>query len=300
MRTNIYICIFLCLFAVILSSCIKENNVDCSKQKHPLILTLLLDNPIVKSAITEDNDVDEATLFIYNNRGKLVARWQTSTPLFNIPMAVPLEIEAGEYEIVVWLTSQSSYATALTQNKDKALLYFRIPNNTTIESIPPPLLYASGRVTIHNDEEEIVLNLPVEQLTNRINLRVIGLQQNNVNYSFNVLAKNNKYGFDCSIISFKEIKYLSPMALQPNGDQTASLVVLKLEKERHSMLIITNETTNKTIYNRNLIDLILSADINNDFKKTHKYDIIVDLSGHSTIIIYVNGWKTIEYIGDQE
>jgi hypothetical protein len=144
--------------------------------------------------------------------------------------------------------------------------------------------------------------IPIMQYTNKINLTVNGLSNTSgSNYTVSIRDNNESYGFDGAFASDDFFTYSTTK--QANADiLNASLNVLRLSKDRpNATLTITNNDTGET-YSLGLIQAILAGNPNNDFDKTHVYNITIDnpFSNEKEVPvrITINDWILDQYNND--
>jgi hypothetical protein len=212
----------------------------------------------------------------------------------------------GKYTYIAWINYHHAMfevdpcilgKTTLTQT----LLKFLVPDTKLVNNTYEIPLLCFG----HLDNDQLkstnqLITIPVMHITNRINLKITGLKNEsnmrassaiNHLYEFTIVDNNGVYGCDGNFIYHDYFAY-STTRYAESDELNMALTVLKLSEFRKPILTITNKTTNTKIFTGNLVEYILSSNPNNDFEKTHTYNIEIDFDDEveAQVTITINGW----------
>jgi hypothetical protein len=294
-----------------LPSCIKEDLTDCPPSKQALQVVFSYENDKVRSdAITQD-ELKKATLFIFDENEEYVTSVLLDNPQLNTVYEPDITLMPGKYNFVVWFNLFSPYsytsifdpASGDTLSQSEMEFYLDIPQNRQI--VEPAF---SLPLSLYGYKEDLIkvtaintVTIPVKQNTNVINITVHGLAPTADNYRFTIKDDNCNYNFNGDIISGNDFEYTNVASFPAESDVlSASLTVLKLSGSHpHAELTIDRIGGEQIFPNRpevlnNLIQMILAAYPENDFDRTHIYDIDISYGINMSVSIKVNGWNVTE------
>ena len=277
-----YIGILVCT-SIFASSCIKEDLSSCPERfvidglvvPHFVIVPVAGSNPAIV-----DDSLYTGQVYVYDEQGNFVATYQIpGRPQLNKTYTPDWGLPAGNYTYATWLNNNQSFQvdpSVVGQSvQSQTLLQLIIPQTKVVNNTGniPFLCYGHLNNEYLDSTKSNLITIPVMQYTNRINLKVTGLSNTpGSDYTFSIRDNNESYGFDGAFASTDYFTYSTTN--QANGDVlNASLNVLKLAGNRpNPTVVITNNTTGET-FSAGLIQLILASNPNNDFDKTHVYNI---------------------------
>jgi hypothetical protein len=309
--TGILVCIGVFLF-----SCIADDLSDCPPDG--LVPQFIL-VPYEGNDITNDS-LYSAKICVFDEQERFVATYHVEgRPELDKIYTPDWALPPGKYHFSVWL----NYHENEKLHVDPCLVEQSLRESTTVGLIIPDTKIIDDPEKIpflcygKLDNQDITtvgykrFTIPVMQFTNRINLKVTGLSnipflrtstEENHEYEFSITDNNGIYGFDGDFVSQDNFTYSTVKRVVADTLE-ASLTVMKLSGTRHNPTItIRNSTTKESLLipeNLDLIELILSGNSNNDFDKTHVYDVVfsfVDPNGLEndiSVMITVNDWVAV-------
>jgi hypothetical protein len=254
--------------------------------------------------------LQKATLFIFDGSDNYVDSWtvdQERPELNKLYEPEDIKLYPGEYHFVVWFDLISPYSLFSTVDvsfsnktrKDHAAVHLEIPDTRTIDTPLPLLLYGHKEEAIKAEGDNIIV-IPLVQNTNTINIMVSGLPRTDDEYLFSIEDTNGNYNFYDEFAFCEPFSYINVENFSAESDTLkGSLTVLKLNKDRHPVLTIQNQSTREQIFPRegdevgvnDLIALILREYPNNDFDKVHIYNIRISIDETNvTVTVDVDGW----------
>jgi len=305
MKHYIYILVGL---ALSLSACIYDNLDDCPPVDESIItqIKFLYDEAKEMETIPA-NELHTAMLYVFDLDNRLVAFSEIKNPRLNDMVYDDLFVLKPEkYLFVVWFNPQPPYfITPTVENlikgttlKNDGLFSLTIPPNRLVSSgiTLPRSLYGREEKTIVNSANNLV-EIPVYQNTNRINISVKGLLPTNHTYRFAITDNNGVYTFDNDLAVCPPFSYTSDTHYTEEKLST-SLTVLRLVENRPTEPVLTIEdlSTGEFLFpgsinvTNNLIEIIRTIYPGNDFSKRHVYDIDIEFRGAE---IWINGWKLV-------
>ena len=299
-----YIGILVCV-STFLFSCIAEDRSNCPKEiitNNGLAVPQFVIVPVAGSnpAIVNDS-LYTGQVYVFDDQGKFVASYQIpGRPQLNKTYTPEWGLPGGNYTYAVWLNDDKNFQVdpciVGQSTPSQTLLQLIIPQTKVVNNTSsiPFLCYGHLNNEYLDSTKNNLITIPVMQYTNKINLTVTGLGTTPGNdYTFSISDNNEGYGFDGAFASNDYFTYSTTN--QTKSDVlNASLTVLKLAGNRQNpTLTIKNNTTGET-YSIGLIQAILASNPNNDFDKTHIYNItMTNPFGSETEIpltITINDW----------
>jgi hypothetical protein len=304
-RIESFICTVTCLLLVF-SSCIKEDLTNCPL---PLQVVFSYEND---NTFAQD-DLQEATLFIFDENHKLVTSWSLSNPVLNTVYTPGIELTPqNNYSFVVWFNLLPPYTytpdfKSVEGSPAEEDMAFRLQVPTATLDIGEPDFFLP--VSLYGRTEDVISSegvhtvvIPVKQNTNIINVSVHGLPPTTDSYLVSIQDDNGNYNFYNEFLPCEKFTYTEAVTFPPESEiLNASLTVLRLAGNHpNPVLTIRNANTGNMIFpnkegiQTNLIQLILAAYPQNDFDRTHVYNIEIFFTADMGITIKVNGWNVTE------
>ena len=294
----------------LLSSCLKENMSNCPEQIRVYFTFTTIDTYTGEGddPINPD-DVDRMRLFIFSDMGYYLGEYHDEYITgFSTEYYIDCsDLLPGKYSFIAWGgMDEYCYATApelFEKGKttfDEALVMLNHNGNSVHH-----IFHSDLPVTVTNDKVQR-FDMPLAQLSNTINIHTVGLPADNYQYSFNITDNNDIYHFDRSFatsVKDANFTYTAPCTKDGMHQLHSTLNVLRLAENRHTpQLQIYNESTGTVLYpfgahSGDLIGLIKSAYPENDFDKTHTYNIVLvfgipgDGNTNFTLTVFINGWQ---------
>lgn len=290
-------------FTLPLVSCIGEDLEGCD-WAIPVTVSLLLDPEEETGQVTAG---EVATIYIFDAEGGFVDRESIEAPVFGEPYLLNKRIAKGTYHFVVWVNPTEPYSVHLDlgesqAQKHTATLRLNLPvGEDNIEADLPVLFHGKA------DQREItraagtdVVELPLRQNTNRIQLTVKGLSRSADTYLFSIADNNGAYDFDNNHVDHQTFNYRSRAAFQTGADHLESaLTVLRLGEARAPQLAFANHTTGQTLYpsyegqEANLVKLIRAAYDGRwiDFDRRHTFEVELTFDANLQATVTIDGWK---------
>lgn len=287
-------------FIFLFTGCIREDSSSCEE---PESLTLKFRYVTSPESRANSNfpEIDRLSVFVFDESGVFV--WHTSDSLVHITDAysMPLPLNPGCYQIVVWAGLDKHYIlpdciAGKTRIEDFTLRLEHEDNN--IVPYQPALLY-------HGMKEKIVFK-PAESQTVTIGLwrmtntiRVIakypGLTSG---HEISIEDDNGLYYYNGEIAPDDVLTYI-PVYLTTNlpVKLTADFNVMRLQAGHNARLKI-KDASGTILYNEALIEKLINAhpDINLDYN----HDFLIEITfgnGYIPISIKINDWEIIEEAG---
>jgi hypothetical protein len=302
-RIESFICLIVCI-VFSFSSCIKEDLENCPPETQPLRLVFSYEE--AEAQAIRPDELQQATLFVFDGNDNFVTSWSLDSPVLNTSYEPDLKLLPGNYSFVVWFNLLSPYAVIPSPGdmpagktvKSQGKFQLEIPGTRVVNELETslPLSLYGNKIESVKENAENIITIPVIQNTNRINITVNGLAPTDHTYRFEITDDNGNYTFDNDFAPCDPFSYISNTRYAPaSSELAASLTVLKLAENRpHPVLKIQDQTTGEVLFpNRegvdtNLIRLLQLIYPENDFNKTHTYNIDILFIGTD---IVVNGWK---------
>ena len=305
----IYRAAALTVFALSLPSCLKEDTTGCLREVR-----------VYFNVSTRDADpshIDRMHLYLFNREGYFCGEYRDDNIThFNSDYYIScIGLPPEEYRFIAWAgkderiytTSPKQFVTGKTTIQE-ALLMLEHPQN--VVSLPPhPIFHSEISATVVFNQRVQIFEMPLEQLSNTINIRTVGLPEDANSYRFNITDDNCVYKFDASFAthSHAPFTYTAPCTKGEANQLFSSLHVLRLSANRRTpQLEIVNETTGKALYpagtqSGDLIGLILRAYPQNNFEVTRTYNILLTFTGDEStgfdVTVSVNGWQVQDESG---
>ncbi|MDV4044804.1 hypothetical protein CMT37_18485 [Elizabethkingia anophelis] len=254
-----------------------------------------------------DNKVLDYKIFVFDHNNTFVGFWDGQNIVdFSRRVLIDMKLNPGIYHFIGWLNNKS---LSLYPQKPipgvTRLGEFRLDlnmENNVVENdnfpTSAPLFY--GEIP----EIHLFKNVPIEpslslkQLSYRIGVRVAGLDNSDL---YELEIEDRIQGLDFKGIPIYGQKMFYRTSLSPityNVSEIAGFVpALLLSKDRKDQILrIWNKKSNKLVYERNLIDLILEQDNKIDFFKVHTLNLslIFDNKGNVSIKLEVKDWDEIK------
>jgi len=293
-----YIGILICT-SIFFFSCIKEDLSNCPQGMGDIVPQLVL-IPYDGNNIT-NKDLQSADVYVFDEADTLVATYSIGVnPELNKIYVPGWELSPGKYTYIAWANHHNASFRidpyTLRQTKQtQTFLEFLVPETRIVDNASKiPLLCFGHLINDSLTAANQLIKIPIMQLTNTINLTVSGLSLSLGNdFTFSINDNNGIYEFNGSFASDDFFTYSTTN--QAISDVfNASLTVLKLSKDRNNpTLVIKNNSTGET-FSSGLIQLILAAIPDNDFDKTHVYNITISnpfsTETEPPFTITINGW----------
>ena len=298
--------LFVC--TLLLSSCMKEDMLKCPEK---IRVYFTLPTGTGNDEAINLANVDRMHLYVFDEKGYFLGEYRDNN-IFNFNADYYIEypggLPPGNYHFIAWggkdenqyTTSPSLFIKGQT-TIDEALLMFEHPNNVVTTKLHH-IFHAELPATVFPTQNIQSFYMPLTQISNTINIRTVGLPADNNDYTFIITDNNCTYTFDSWFASHSHeaFTYSAPCIKNDAGQLSSSLNVLRLSANRRTpQLKILNKTTGKVLYpvgtqSGDLIWLILAAYPQNNFDKTHTYNIVLTFTGDDStgfnVTISINGW----------
>lgn len=302
-----YVGILVCT-GIFFSSCIKEDLSDCPV--NGIVPTFRL-VPYEGNNIINDS-LYSGKVSVFDELDRFVASYYIEgRPELNKIYTPEWRLPPGKYTYTVWLNHHENIQVGSlhigSSTRSQTLIQLLIPETKVIENTSSiPFLCFGDLANAKLDSATTLITIPVKQLTNRINLRVTGLNNlaslresaaDSDEYVFSITDNNGIYGFDGEFVLHDPFTY-SATKRADSDVLNISLTVLKLSGSKQTpTLSIKNKATGEQLFpenlTNNLIQLILASNPYNDFDKTHVYNIAIDFDPEKeiSVAITINGWE---------
>jgi hypothetical protein len=288
-----------CCILLLLTSCLKEDMSSCPEQ---IRVYFNINTPEGGDEI-DLASVDKMNLYVFNQKGYYLGEYRDDKIIGFTPEEYYIDCSdllPGKYHFIAWGgkderfygTDPVPFVRNITRFED-ALLMLRHQN--TVSETLHHLFFSELPATVTNVKVQ-EFHMPLSQMTNTVIIDIVGLSANKGDYIFNIVDSNCEYTFEGEFASQKvPFTYTAPF----DRAHHATLNVMRLSADRRTpTLHIINKTTGEKLnlgnYSDNLIDLILSADKNNNFDAKHTYHIRLFLDGgdptNANLTIEINGW----------
>ena len=297
--------LFLAGTILLMNSCVRPDLSDCPQRNIRILV-----RPLVETTLTNGDtyEIDNLTVYIFDDQNQFLTALQSGTftrsgTLFK----ANLDLDPGTYHFVVWTNQGDTYTTthSIEQcHQDKPslsdlTLYMNCPSNKTLTTDIQDLHYgilANAVIPAGNIDQD--LTVIISPNTYRVNFAVEGLAETTDRYAFSVRDDNSHYMFNNSIVSGKDVFNHLRMTSFVDGTLKASMKTLLLTESRSPQFELTNNTTGKSIYSADLVNMITKAYTAGgqsvDFDHIYEYDIIITFRGNLGLTISVNGWVYME------
>ena len=292
------------------STCLKENFSDCPED---IRVYFSFEN---RSGELKSENIDQMNLYVFNDKGVFLYEYSEDSINFSNDYYIDCSnLYPGKFHFIAWAgkdkNSYTTYPDMFVRNKTNIKEAFIMLNQTDdyISEVIHPLFYSVLPTKITKTKEQY-FTMPLELMTNTINIRTIGLPSDNNEYLFEIEDNFVSYQFDGSFgfndmkgFNTSDIKYISPCFKNENSQINSTINILRLSANRNSPQVqILNKTEGSPLFpgkndqTGNLIDLIKKANPNIDFENTHTYNIVLNYeAGEDTyfdgLSISINGWE---------
>lgn len=248
-------------------------------------------------------------IYVFDEDGNFANQLNIENPIFGHTYeldTLPNFKVAGKYEFVAWINTPDSYykiigdekVRSVKKNKSELMLQLNLSENRVIGNELQALLHGDIIQQINFDGHDEV-NIPVNRISNMINLTVEGLPANSDEYTFTLDDSNGAYDFEANYLDFDMFQYKETLQQKDELAQilSCSLRVLKISEDRIVRMALINQTTGKTIYPQNgdeddLIEIIKKAyngkDI--DFDAKHNFNVKLNFQPDFSVIISIDDW----------
>ncbi|MDR0545228.1 MAG: FimB/Mfa2 family fimbrial subunit [Odoribacteraceae bacterium] len=275
--------------AVVLAghSCLRENFDRCPRASRVYFDFAL--EASFDDARVEDT-VDRIDLYAFDKDGKVVGHWVDERVVMSKNYYMEIDsLSAGAY--VAWANLGARYiANVPRPSRDEMSASLVLPADRALRDVDLPHLYFGESRAESFEGNRLVI--PLEDNICRLNFKVEGLAANGDAYSFTVTDNNGAYSFANDYRETPPFRHIASARFTGNSPLTATMTVLRLDRDRTPALTFTNETTGEILFSRdNLVDLILQANANVDFRATRRFDVLLSVRADATISISVNGWR---------
>jgi len=297
---------------LLLSSCLREDLTNCPEEIRVYFTFNTVDtytgegdDPI------NPEDVDRMHLYVFNNKGYFLGEYRDDNITgFSTEYYIDCsDLLPAKYRFIAWGGKDEEFYSTIPEpfikgktTFDEALLMLNHSENSISKPVHH-IFHSDLPATVTNSKVQR-FDMPLAQLSNTINIRTVGLPVDANDYTFKITDNNNVYDFNSSFASYPtapKFTYKSPCTKDGSYQLHSTLNVLRLADNRYTpSLQIFNETSGKALYpfgnhSDDLIGLIRSAYPQNDFDKTHTYNIVLIFGGSSEgnldLTILINGWE---------
>lgn len=312
MRTYINTVLKLMTIMLVASSCIRDDLSDCPPQLNNFQVVFTYDTAQGVRSF-DPAELKVAYLYVFDKNGDYIKTIPFKNPELYRNYRLDIELPPDKYEFIVWF-NQSEIFNVASYNSNESLtdplthqdlLSLNIPPEGYITSAIPLILYGNVENVPISGKKSQIVEIPLEQNTNTINVTVKGLPQTGHAYFNTITDRNGSETFLNKPAQGKEFSYVAPMSLKnaskdlksATPDLYSSLRVLKLYKENQPKLILWDETEKRDLYPGNsglsndLIKLILDKYPDVDFKTTHVFDIILIYDTDMNVTVDINYWN---------
>jgi hypothetical protein len=291
------------MFGMIIISehaCYKEDLDRCPR-------TMRVYFTFLRSAVFEEEALEQTIrkidLYVFDKDNRLAGHWTDDRVVMGEEYCIEADsLLPGTYSLVAW-TNLSRYYTvdAPVNSRGESDSMWRtsivLPEDRKLRDVTLPHLYFGERrdVTIRRaskSRQEILL----EDNLYKFNFTVVGIStENNHDYAFTVKDNNGTYTFENVLEEMPPFEYIASARFDEVGHLKASMTVLRMEEGRKASLSFHDETTGKRFFfSDDLVKLILLANQQGaalDFRLTHEFDIVLDLSVETDVTLIINGWE---------
>jgi hypothetical protein len=279
-----------------------------------------------------DRDLQNLNVYIFDENDNYIRSVQIKNPDLGTPyteddQGEPIALNPGKYNFVVWSNISSNA-------KDETMYHVikvdeqnnPLPKTKNIVSIDTTKMRESrdGRKRLGVVNEGMLSRLFFKDMnnasvvetgsndfvfylyenTNLFDIKVVGLPRDNDNYIFVIEDSNGKYSFsnDFGENDYNVLYEATSRFTAVSDTLNAQLRVLKLDPRRTyppELYIFRGSISGASqLFEGNVIDLILKANPNVNFEKTHRYEILIEYQANGIITVTINGWKVIEINND--
>ena len=300
---------------LLLSSCLREDLSNCPEEIRVYFTFNTVDTYTGEGDDPINPDyVDRMHLYVFNNKGYFLGEYRDDNITgFSSEYFIDCsDLMPGKYNFIAWGGKDEDFYSTVPvpfvkgeTSFDEAFLMLNHPGSK-ISTLVHHIFHSELPAIVTTTKVQR-FDMPLAQLSNTINIRTVGLPESNNNYTFTIIDNNDVYSFDRSFATYHsapKFSYSAPCTKDASGQLHSTLHVLRLADDRYTpSLQIFNETSGEMLYpfgdySDDLIGLIRSAYPQNDFDKTHTYDIVIifgpPIGGHPaqfTVTILINGWE---------
>lgn len=221
--------------------------------------------------------------------------------------------QVGTFTFVTWGgTDLDSYNfSSFEKNKttkDQMFVSLQRQSAEFAEKAQPLYYGVSDPLTITNraDMGSIFdyVKINLQELTNRLNFKIQGLSQVS-EYSVIITDDNGVYDFNADFAPDSRFNYITDVR-QNGGVLYANFSIMKLAENRNARLTIKNKTTEKIVYEVNLIDdlILYTGDTGMEppyrLECDHDFNIVIVFEGNPEALetymllkVVVNDWNVV-------
>ena len=286
---------------LLLQACVKDDTSNCPV----VIVSDPPDVPTLKVVFTHQQtdttiasaDLRRAVVYLSDADGKLFDTWQVENPVLGTVYDTGLKPDRDPFGMVAWVNPETPYTispmygtgfqggTTVTD----ARLTLTVPPNGNFTGALPWLLFGKVDQVPSRADTEAPVEIPLTLDNYIVNVKAIGLPPQTGTYAFMIQEDDGAYDFNNNKVSFSPFFYRStthhtPLTGATESTVNLSLTMLRLYEQSNATISFWNETTATALYPTQsgdpsgLIQLIKAALPNNDFAKTHVYDIVLDFT----------------------
>jgi len=304
--------IIILIVNMLMSSCLREDLSNCPEEIRVYFTFTTVDTYTGEGddPINPD-DVDRMYLYVFSEKGYYLGEYRDDNiTSFSTEYYIDCsDLLPAKYRFIAWGGKDEDFYSKIPEpfvkgetSFDDAFLMLNHSGNK-ISTLVHHIFHSELPATVTNSKVQR-FDMPLAQLSNTINIRTVGLPADANNYRFTITDNNDVYDFNSSFASFASapvFSYNAPCTKDGSYQLHSTLHVLRLADDRYTpSLQIFNETSGELLYpfgtySGDLIGLIKSAYPQNDFDKTHTYNIVIIFGDssetNSTLTILINGWE---------
>ncbi len=243
--------IYFVLLLVALSSCVSQDNNDCTSTRMTFSYSIDGHNNAL------DKHIDHATLYIYNESdGSLIKTINVNKSEIRSLDGVDLKLDAGSYTTICWANmSDNTRVTSEKYLKDARIMNIGLASNKEGNTCDP--LYWGKRTFQVQKDRRVLVDMSLKSAYINLEVNLIGFNKTLPSMTTTNVA--SEYNFNRELIPSRQANYKTNFSYNANNNgQQASLRVFRIQRNNPIHINIQPSTNHK-------IDLELGSIISSKY-----------------------------------
>lgn len=302
---SIILLLLLTSFTPFFTSCVSDDLDNCPPAWNVRIL--VKPDTETSRAAADRYQIDQMTLYVFDQSDKFVTSWQGGAYTFGTPYEAYLSLTPGNYRFIIWTNQGEIYQTNYTLNEcqeqkpwlNDLQFYMNCPQAGIITGDIPDLHHGDLKEAKVQENTQNEFTIILKPNTYKINFTVKGLPVNENEYHFRIRDNNSHYKFNNAIVAEQpEFSFLKTTQFEESNELYSTIKTLRLTSIRKPMFDFTCLTSGECLHEDNLVEMIAKAYAtggqNVNFSTTFEFDIVLAFNASVGVTVTVNGWSYTE------
>ncbi len=293
--------------AVTLSSCLKEDTLDCDDNRVALRFTFTYHDETQEPTDLFPYRVSDVDVYIFDENDRYVYSLGVEQSSLAGGNTLYLDLDEGEYKIVTWGNlSDTGYGVDAPEQTRNG---FTVSATTDRPDISD-LFHGSAELTV--DGNSVTQEIQLIRNTHILRVHLLGLSESTrtvpgTDYSVRVEGRNHHYDFDNNPVAPSAATYIPIYTSLTYGEKyavRADFKVQRLLRDQHLTLDIYNGNSKERT--DDIIQRILSVyediETTEDLDRRYEYDLYYELDEDNGTWVFignsVNDWEGPSMPGD--